>query len=557
VSGAFPDRTVEAVGACTRALAGLEYVDAAVAQSDAATLSGLRAFGDRLALRGRFHDAAVHSRHRPADTLGADMFDALEQARLDAIGAQWLQGIARNLLSHPGTEPDGLRWLGFEVLSGLAAPKEKTALAERVRRALPARLLEQLSNLSSGLKDQSAFGEAAALWVRAAASHIPRADAPPRGTLPFELRRKLNVRTLPRRGDPGATSAPLKKRHEGVQDSEESAGSGAITKGGTPGGGYRAYTTAHDRIVNAATLADRAELAELHLKLEAELGSIRPVVARLAKRLLRVLMARQTRHWQFDLDEGVIDGSRLAALVASRGTARPFKQEGESPFPSTVVTLLIDHSGSMRGRPMLIAALTVEIFARVLERCGVRCEVLGFTTREWDGGEPAREWAANGYPPNPGRLNALQHIVIKSADVPWRRARVALGLFLHDEMLKENIDGEALGWAHARLLARSERRRILVVVSDGTPMDEATLAANGHEYLEGHLQQIVTDIESRSPVQLAAIGIGHDVSLFYSNATTIARIDHLGPALSTKLTSLLSEDTGTRKRRRPPGSLSI
>ena len=182
--------------------------------------------------------------------------------------------------------------------------------------------------------------------------------------------------------------------------------------------------------------------------------------------------------------------------MASRGTARPFKEEGESPFPSTVVTLLIDHSGSMRGRPMLIAALTVEIFARVLERCGVRCEVLGFTTRDWDGGEPAREWAANGYPPNPGRLNALQHIVIKSADVPWRRARVALGLFLHDEMLKENIDGEALEWAHARLLARSERRRILVVVSDGTPMDEATLAANGHEYLEGHLQQVVADIET-------------------------------------------------------------
>jgi cobaltochelatase CobT len=198
---------------------------------------------------------------------------------------------------------------------------------------------------------------------------------------------------------------------------------------------------------------------------------------------------------------------------------------------------------------MLIAALTVEIFARVLERCGVRCEVLGFTTRDWDGGEPAREWAARGYPPHPGRLNALQHVVIKSADVPWRRARVALGLFLHDEMLKENIDGEALRWAHSRLLARSEQRRILVVVSDGTPMDEATLAANGHEYLEGHLQKVVTEIETKSPIRLAAIGIGHDVSLFYSNATTIARIDHLGPALGTKLTSLLGEESGDRSRR--------
>jgi cobaltochelatase CobT len=554
-SGAFPDRTVEAVGACTRALAGLEHAGAAVAQSDAATLSGLRAFGDRLALRARYHNSAIHARHKPGPTLEADLFDALEHARLDAIGSLWLRGIARNLLAHPGTEPDGLRWLAFEALSGFAAPKEKTEMVERVRRSLRANLLEQLADLSALRNDQVRFAEAAARWIRAAASQIPRADHGSVSSLPFELRKKLTVRTLPRRGDPGATSAPLKKRHQGSEDSEGSAGSGAITHGGGAGIGYRPYTTAHDRVVNAAALADRAELAQLHVKLEAELGSIRPVVARLAKRLLRILMARQTRHWRFDLDEGMIDGSRLAAVVASGGTARPFKQESESPFPSTVVTLLIDHSGSMRGRPMLIAALTVEIFARVLERCGVRCEVLGFTTREWDGGEPARQWATNGYPPNPGRLNALQHIVIKSADVPWRRARVALGLFLHDEMLKENIDGEALAWAHQRLLARSEQRRILVVVSDGTPMDEATLAANGHEYLESHLQQVVTGIEMRSPVQLAAIGIGHDVSLFYSNATTIARIDHLGPALSTKLTSLLSAEAGRKRRRRPRESV--
>jgi cobaltochelatase CobT len=204
----------------------------------------------------------------------------------------------------------------------------------------------------------------------------------------------------------------------------------------------------------------------------------------------------------------------------------------------------------MRGRPMLIAALTVEVFAQVLERCGVKCEVLGFTTRDWNGGEPAREWAARGYPENPGRLNSLEHIIIKNADVPWRRARAGLGLFLHDEMLKENIDGEALAWAHGRLLARAEPRRILVVISDGTPMDEATLAANGHEYLESHLQVVVEDIEGRaspkrrvregrSRVQLAAIGIGHDVSLIYRNATTIAGIEQLGPALSKTLMTLL------------------
>jgi cobaltochelatase CobT len=545
----FPDRTIEAIGACTRALGGLEYADAAVAQSDAATLSGLRAFGDRLALRARFHDPVIHGRHRPAGTRAGDLFDALEQARLDALGARWLAGIASNLLAHPGPEPDGLRWLAFEPLSGLGAPKDKSAAVDQLRRRLEAVLIERLTGLSGLLKDQDRFAHAAAAWIRDAAPHIPREDAPSAGPLPFEHRRKLNIRTLPRRGDPGATAAPLKKRHEGSDDSAGSAGSGAMTRGGMTDALYRAYNSAYDRVVHAAALVDRAELAELHLKLEAELGSIRPVVARLAKRLLRVLMARQTRHWRFDLDEGVIDGSRLAALVSSRGTARPFKEESESPFPSTVVTLLIDHSGSMRGRPMLIAALTVEIFARVLERCGVRCEILGFTTRDWDGGEPAREWAASGYPANPGRLNSLQHIVIKSADVPWRRARIALGLFLHDEMLKENIDGEALEWAHGRPRARAERRKILVVVSDGTPLDEATLAANGYEYLESHLQHVVTGIETRSPVQLTAIGIGHDVSLFYRNATTIARIDHLGPALSAKLTSLLGENAGRGRRR--------
>jgi len=545
----FSDSIVEAVGGCTRVLAGVDYADAPLAESGAATLGGLRAFGDRLALKARHHDPVVHARHKPAEAAASDLYAAMEQARLDAIGALWLAGIRQNLLAHPGPDPDALRWLTFEALSSIAPPSDKAAAATRLRSRLPPHLLRDLTTLAAHRNTPSAFAPAAAAFVRAAAGHMPPADEN-RATLTVQLPQRVTVRTLPKRGDPGGTAAPLEKRQAGSEGSEESAGSGAITQGAGAIAGYHPFTTAHDRVVNAAALVDRSELTELHAKLEAELGSIRPVVARLAKRLLRVLMARQTRHWRFDLDEGVLDGSRLAALVASGGSARPFKEEGASPFPSTVVTLLIDHSGSMRGRPMLIAALTVEIFARVLERCGVKCEVLGFTTRDWDGGQPAREWAAAGYPENPGRLNALQHVVIKSADVPWRRARTALGLFLHDEMLKENIDGEALSWAHARLLARSEQRRILVVVSDGTPMDEATLAANGHEYLEGHLQKVVTDIEARSPVQLAAIGIGHDVSLFYGNATTIARIDHLGPALSTKLTALLAESDSPAVARR-------
>jgi cobaltochelatase CobT len=548
-TGPFSDRTVEAVGACTRALAGAEDADALLGRANAATLGGLRAFADRLALRRRFHVGAVHRRHLPGESPASDLFAALELARLDALGARWLTGIARNLVAHPDAENDGPRWLAFEILSERAAPSEKAALAARVRDALSASLVADLRALVPHLSDHETFAAAAASWARKAAPHLPRDVTESTGANPFPLGTREVVRTLPKRGDPGGTSAPLTKAGAQPANSENTpGGAAAVQAGNARQDGYQAYTTAYDRVVNAASLASREELAKLHDKLGSELSALQPVVARLAKRLMRVLMARQTREWRFDLEEGLLDASRLAAFVASGGHARPFKQESESPFPSTVVSLLIDHSGSMRGRPMLIAALTVEIFARVLERCGVKCEVLGFTTREWDGGEPARQWAADGYPERPGRLNALEHIVIKSADVPWRRARVALGLFLRDEMLKENIDGEAVSWAHSRLRARSEARRILVVVSDGTPMDEATMAANGHEYLEGHLQEVVEDIERHSNVQLAAIGIGHDVSTFYRNATTIARIDQLGPALSTKLIALLGEEARPKGR---------
>ena len=534
-----PDPIFGAVRACTRALSGSEAAANALTQVNAATLSGLRASGDRLAIRARHHDPRVHQAHRPLDHPASDIFDLVELGRLDAIGVRWLAGVARNVMSHPGAENDGVRWFAFEALSSRNAPREKTQLVEAVKAGLKARLYDELLELSAYLHDQGQFAASASRWATMAAAALPKKLLAPveKGQLPLHTREVL--RQLPRRGDPGASSAPLREETRDRDLDGEGTATGHAGTTGPGSDGYRAYTTAHDRVVNAASLASREELALLRARLEAEFGSIRSLVARLAKRLMRVLMARQVREWRFDLDEGVLDGSRLAALVASGGRAHPFKEESDSPFPDTVVSLLIDHSGSMRGRPMLIAALTVEVFARVLERCGVKCEVLGFTTRDWNGGEPAREWAANGYPENPGRLNALEHIVIKSADVPWRRARVALGLFLHDEMLKENIDGEALAWAHGRLLARGEPRRVLVVISDGTPMDEATLAANGYEYLESHLQAVVDDIETRSRVQLAAIGIGHNVSLIYRNATTIAGIEQLGPALSHQLIALL------------------
>ena len=531
-----------AVAACARALAHLPDADTLIGQSNAPTHSGLRAFADRLALQRRFHDASVHRHHRPGDGEAADLFDAIEQARLDSLGARWLPGIAHNVVAHPGADDDGVRWLAFEMMSGRTAPPEKSALAANVRATLPDDLVRGLRSISARSNDQAAFAAAAADWVRAARTFIRTTDSSdPAGqvfTLPVR-----SVDRYQRRGRYEApTGARARKRTDTPADARSDDGAspaGAEVEPRGEAGGYRVFTTGHDRVVNAAALASRDELEQLRRMLDAELGATRTTVARLAKKLMRVLMARQVREWRFDRDEGLLDASRLAPMIASRGAIRPFKEETDSPFPSTVVTLLIDHSGSMRGRPMQIAALTVEILVRVLERCGVKSEVLGFTTREWDGGEPGREWAAAGYPESPGRLNALEHIVIKGADVPWRRARAGLGLFMRDEELKENIDGEALIWAHRRLLARSEQRRILLVVSDGMPTDEATLAANGYDYLDTHLRKVIDDIEARSPVQLAAIGIGHDVSRFYHNATRIARIDGLGPALTNKLMALL------------------
>jgi cobaltochelatase CobT len=531
---------VKALAACARTLTGAPDAEAALAQADAATVGGLRAFADRFAVRRRFHDPLVHARHRPEEPTPGSLVDALELARLDALGTRWLPGIARNLTAHPGAEDDGFRWLAFALLTGQPPPGSKQAAVDVVTAALPSSLLDGLRDLEHAIDEQETFAAAATAWARAAAVHISASLPDSSKSRRFELPLRY-VDRWQRRGRYAAPTVTPRRARADTGDDGAGGGPSSLrnTVDDVVDASYRIFTTEYDRVANASSLATREELEALRTTLDGELSAARTVIARLAKKLLRALMARQMREWRFDRDEGLLDPARLAPMVASRGSVRPFKEETASPFPSTVVTLLIDHSGSMRGRPMQIAALTVEIFARVLERCGVKCEVLGFTTREWDGGAPGREWAAAGYPEGPGRLNALEHIVIKAADVPWRRARAGLGLFMRDAMLKENIDGEALVWAHRRLLARGEQRRILVVVSDGTPMDEATLAANGWDYLDQHLVSVIDDIETRSPVQLAAIGIGHDVSRFYTNATRIARIDDLGPALSEKLIGLL------------------
>jgi cobaltochelatase CobT len=301
------------------------------------------------------------------------------------------------------------------------------------------------------------------------------------------------------------------------------------------------FTDAYDEVVTPGELAEAEELTRLRAYLDQQLSNLSSVVSRLANRLQRRLLAQQNRAWSFDLEEGMLDAARLTRVIIDPTAPLSFKQEEDTEFRDTVVSLLIDNSGSMRGRPIMVAAVCADILARTLERCAVKVEILGFTTRAWKGGAAREAWIKAAKPPQPGRLNDLRHIVYKSADAPWRRTRRDLGLMMKEGLLKENIDGEALLWAHARLLGRPEQRRILMVISDGAPVDDSTLSVNNGHYLERHLRQVIHQIETLSPVELIAIGIGHDVTRYYSRAVTLVDVEQLGGAIVENLAALFEE----------------
>jgi len=306
---------------------------------------------------------------------------------------------------------------------------------------------------------------------------------------------------------------------------------------------YHPYTTRHDEEIAATELCDDEELTRLRAYLDQQLVHLQGAVTRLANRLQRRLMAQQSRSWDFDQEEGLLDAARLARVVINPAHSLSYKIERDTDFRDTVVTLLIDNSGSMRGRPISIAAICADILARTLERCGVKAEILGFTTRAWKGGQSRESWLAAGRPPTPGRLNDLRHIIYKGADEPWRRARKSLGLMMREGLLKENIDGEALLWAHNRLIGRREERKILMVISDGAPVDDSTLSVNNGSYLERHLRQMIGWIENRSPIELIAIGIGHDVTRYYQRAVTIMDVEQLGGTMVEQLAALFDLET--------------
>jgi len=307
---------------------------------------------------------------------------------------------------------------------------------------------------------------------------------------------------------------------------------------------YHIFTQEFDEEITAEELCDEAELDRLRAFLDKQLAHLQGAVGRLANRLQRRLMAQQNRSWDFDLEEGYLDPARLVRLIIDPMQPLSFKKERDTKFRDTVVSLVIDNSGSMRGRPITVAATCADILARTLERSGVKVEILGFTTKAWKGGQSREQWLASGKPASPGRLNDLRHIIYKSADAPWRRARRNLGLMMREGLLKENIDGEALMWAHNRLIGRPEQRKIMMMISDGAPVDDSTLSVNPGNYLERHLRAVIEQIETRSPVELLAIGIGHDVTRYYRRAVTIVDADELAGAMTEQLAALFEDTSG-------------
>jgi cobaltochelatase CobT len=550
-------------------------------------LARLRGSADAMAVCLRYHDDRLHRRRRPAGQPAGAIFDALEQTRVQALGSRRMAGVAANLealLEHvcrakgfahvegreDGLIPDALALLVREHLTGHASPAAAAALIDPWRSSLAERCGLVLKQMAADATDQAAYA-AAALRMLQALDLIdeddpaldPDIDEPDddSDTEKSEEEKKTETQgTDGGRETSMAAAGGVEGQDQGSAAEQAAAeqplpGDGGMTPAGPqarrhrqnePDGpeqsAYHAYTGAFDEIVDAARLCDAEELSRLRFQLDRQLSSLEGVVAKLANRLQRRLMAKQTRSWQFDLDEGLLDAGRLARVIVNPVHPLSYKQEKETEFRDTVVTLLIDNSGSMRGRPISVAAMSADILARTLERCGVKVEILGFTTRAWKGGMSRERWVADGRPKAPGRLNDLRHIVFKAAEQPWRRARRNLGLMLREGLLKENIDGEALLWAHKRLLARPEQRRILMVISDGAPVDDATLSVNPGNFLERHLRDVITWIENRSPVELTAIGIGHDVTRYYRRAVTLVDAEDLGGTVMQSLAELFDEE---------------
>ena len=596
------DRFRAALASASRAIARDSEVDVVFSSEQGAASSGkvarvvspgpsleprlvaeARGAADSTALRLRHHDPALHSKGAPLDADSRAVFDALETARVEALGSRAMTGVRSNLERHveARTRLDAigrarsaeevplataLGLVARQRLTGAPPPESAKAGLDLVAPWIEEKAGAELDALALTIDDQAAFAEMSRrllqdLGLESEAEQTPddpdeqggddddgEGDSADQGEDEDQAsgseHGEMEMRSDRSEEGEGEGDADEDSLDEGDPNSADDGGEQAAARSGRrnwpdePATDYHPYTDRFDEVVAAAELCDEEELGRLRSYLDQQIGRQSALVTRLANRLQRRLMAQQARSWDFDQEEGLLDAARLARVVASPAHSLSYKVERETDFKDTVVSLLIDNSGSMRGRPIAIAAMCADILARTLERCGVATEILGFTTRAWKGGQSREAWLSEGRPPNPGRLNDLRHIVYKRADEPYRHARRALGLMMREGLLKENIDGEALLWAHRRLLARPEERRVLMVISDGAPVDDSTASANGGTYLERHLRQVIGWIETRSSVELSAIGIGHDVTRYYSRAVTIMDADQLGGALIDQLVAL-------------------
>jgi len=545
-----------------------------------------RGFADAAALRLRHHNPKLHQRSAPGDEVARAVFDAAEQARVEALGVRGMAGVRANLAElaemRLRTDPlvrarsreevplgSAIGLMVRERLTGDAPPEAARAGMKLVSDWIEEKAGADLDALGLAIDDQAAFAALATKLLRdlelvegdAAADLDPDSGDEGEGEEEAEGGDQDEQNQEDEAGGRGEAEIRGEQDQSGEESSEsewaeddladQSDGLGEEGEEGMlpvrpnrplsdlpPRFDYRVFTPAYDEEVQAGALCDEEELGRLRAYLDQQLVHLQSAVTKLANRLQRRLMAQQSRSWEFDQEEGLLDAARLARVVVNPVHSLSYKVERDTEFRDTIVTLLLDNSGSMRGRPISIAAISADILARTLERCGVKVEILGFTTRAWKGGQSREKWLADGRPPNPGRLNDLRHIVYKEADEPWRRARRNLGLMMREGLLKENIDGEALLWAHQRLIGRVEERKILMVISDGAPVDDSTLSVNSGTYLERHLRQVIAWIESRSPVELVAIGIGHDVTRYYERAVTIMDAEQLGGTMIEQLASL-------------------
>ncbi len=562
--------------------------------ADARDIAITRGLADSFTLRLSNHSESVHGKYRPEGKNARAVFEAVEQARIEAIGARAMPGVANNLSAMmddryskmvvnrssnrkdtPLEEAVGL--IVREKLTGLKPPASVSAYVDLWRGWVDEKASAKIQTLEEALHDQQAFARLsrdliAALDMADELGEDPdqsdendeneaeedqgeRSETPQGEEQESEQQAAEEVESTEGESEGAEMEAQQLETEDSLDDSDgqEQEDGEEPWRPQLPFSSlandnfYKVFSNQFDEEIGAEDLCDAEELTRLRAYLDKQLSNLQGVVARLANRLQRRLMAQQNRSWDFDLEEGVLDAARLTRVITDPLHALSFKVEQDTKFRDTVVTLLLDNSGSMRGRPITVAATCADILARTLERCGVKVEILGFTTRAWKGGQAREKWLGAGKPTNPGRLNDLRHIIYKSADEPWRRARKNLGLMMREGLLKENIDGEALIWAHNRLLGRQEQRRILMVISDGAPVDDSTLSVNSGNYLERHLRQVIADIEGRSPVELIAVGIGHDVTRYYKRAVTIIDAEELGGAMTEKLAELFEETTDIKK----------